>query len=85
MGQQWNVHGVNFKFRPVIVQGLSMDINISGPWMHNHNWDQLYGKNQVRIQGRNIDLQPKEDVSLALYAMEKVVVRTSSFQNEILH
>ena len=69
-----NVHGVNFKFRPVIVQGLSMDVNISGPWMHSHNWDQLYGKNQVRIQGRNVNLQPKEDVSLALYAMEKVVV-----------
>ena len=29
-----NVQGTTFKFRPVVVQGLSMDVNISGPWMH---------------------------------------------------
>ena len=45
-----------FKFRPVILEGLAMPINISGPFMKTHHIDQIHSRNALRIQGHEIPL-----------------------------
>ena len=45
-----------FKTRPVVIQGLSMPLNISGPFLKLHKIDQLHSKDSLRVQGRDIAL-----------------------------
>ena len=45
-----------FKFRPVVIKGLAMPINISGPFMKTHHIDQLHSQNALRVQGHLIPL-----------------------------
>ena len=45
-----------FKFKPVIVEGLSMPINISGPFLRRHNIDQLHSRDSLLIQSQLIPL-----------------------------
>ena len=45
-----------FKFKPVVIEGLSMPINISGPFMRKHQIDQLHSRNSLRIQTQIIPL-----------------------------
>ena len=45
-----------FKFKPVVVDGLSMHINISGPFLKRHNIDQLHSLNCLRLNGQDIPL-----------------------------
>ena len=47
---------VAFRFKPVIIKGLSMPINIGGPFLKKHNIDQLHIKNALRVQGQLIPL-----------------------------
>ena len=66
----------SFSFRPVVVEGLSMPVNISGPWMKAHGWDQLHSKNCIRAQGRNYALVRHQDARPAetpVYFMEDTV------------
>ena len=48
-----------FKFIPVLLEGLAMDINISGPWMQAHSWDHLHSKGCLKIQGHLVPLLKK--------------------------
>jgi transposase InsO family protein len=47
----------SFEFQPAVVEGMSMDVNISGPWMKAHKWDQLHSEDCVHIQGYKIPLR----------------------------
>ncbi len=31
--------GQTFPFKPAVVRGLDMSVNISGPWLQRHGWD----------------------------------------------
>ena len=48
--------GGPFRMRPVVIQGLAMDLNISGPWMKAHAWDQIHSQGAVRIRGHLVYL-----------------------------
>ena len=45
-----------FKIRPIIIQGLTMSFNISGPFLKKHNIDQLHSRQVLRVQGQEIKL-----------------------------
>ena len=49
-------HPFSYPFQPVVVEGLSMDINISGPFMKLHGWDQLHSEDCLKIRGRKVAL-----------------------------
>ena len=46
-----------FKFQPVVVQGLSMDVNIGGPFMKANRWDDLHSKGCIKIGDQEVPLQ----------------------------
>ena len=37
--------------RPIIVKGLTMAFNISGPFLKKHQIDQLHSKQAIQVQG----------------------------------
>jgi hypothetical protein len=45
-----------FSFRPVVLQGLGMNINISGPFLKEHSIDQLHSRDALRVQGHIVPL-----------------------------
>ena len=45
-----------FKFRPVVLEGLAMPINISGPFMKRHGIDQIHSRDSIKIQGQEMPL-----------------------------
>ena len=49
-------HPTRFKFKPVVVRGLAMNINICGPFLKRHHIDQLHSQNALSINGRLIPL-----------------------------
>ena len=62
-------HGI--KFRPYVLKGLSMPINISADFMETHRIDILHSQKAVRVRGKVIPLRDpttKDQVS----ALEKV-------------
>ncbi len=69
-----------FKFRPVVVAGLNMPLNISGPFLRRHQIDQVHSQDALRVQGRLVPLlehrhdpQERAQASLA-YVAEEVVI-----------
>lgn len=59
---QFAHHGTSFRLRPVVVEGLSMDMNISGPFLKANRIDQIHTKDSLRIQGKLIPLvSPKTE------------------------
>ena len=45
-----------FKVKPVVVRNLSMNINISGPFLRRHHIDQLHSKDCLKVQGHTVPL-----------------------------
>ena len=45
-----------FKFQPVVIKNLAMDINICGPFLRQHSIDQIHSQNALRIQGQLVQL-----------------------------
>jgi hypothetical protein len=48
--------GISFPFRPVVVQGLSMPLNLSGPFLQTHRIDQLHSRGCLEIRGTLVPL-----------------------------
>ena len=72
----------HYSFRPVVVDGLTMDVNLSGPWMKAHGWDQLHTKDCLAVQGRKYMLRKKDyfqSVVAPLYFAEDTPVPANSF------
>jgi hypothetical protein len=70
-----------FKCRPVILEGLSMPFNVSGPFVAQFGIDQLHSEGALLVQGRKSPLvasfNPSADVEQTvsyLYLVEKVIV-----------
>ena len=49
-------HRTKFRDRPVVLDGLSMSMNISGTFLQQHHIDQLHSKGMLRVQGHEIPL-----------------------------
>lgn len=49
-------HHTTFLTRPVVLNGLTMDFNISGPFLKKYHIDQLHSQDCLRVQGRSIPL-----------------------------
>jgi len=45
-----------YKTHPLVLQGLSMAINISGPFLQEHGIDQLHSKGSLRVKGKLVPL-----------------------------
>ena len=45
-----------FLTKPVVIEGLSMDVNISGPFLSEHGIDQIHSKGSIRVRGKLIRL-----------------------------
>jgi hypothetical protein len=70
-----------FKCRPVVLEGLSMPFNVSGPFLAQFGIDQLHSEGALLVQGRKIPLvallNPSVDLEQTvsnLYLIEKVTV-----------
>ena len=59
MKLQLGSHPRTIKFKPIIIDGLSMDFNISGPFLQNNAIDQLHSRNCLLLQGKEIPLLNK--------------------------
>lgn len=53
---RFEVDGTIFKVCPVVVEGLTMDMNLSGPFLKMHRIDQIHSQDSLKIQGRLIPL-----------------------------
>jgi hypothetical protein len=51
-----------FKFKPVVISGLAMPINISGPFLKTHKIDQLHSSDSLSYKGKTIPLLPAHTV-----------------------
>ena len=71
-----------FKFKPIVVKDLAMDINISGPFMAAHKWVHDYGNAQLIAQGRKIPLLATmgPPVCSQVYTTEDTVVEPWAFK-----
>ena len=49
-------HLTKYKERFVVVEGLRGLMNLSGPFLHKHKIDQLHSSNQLRVNGKLIDM-----------------------------
>ena len=70
-----------FKFLPIIVAGLSTDVNISGPFLKANKMDQLHSNDCLRVQGRNIKLTSSkklESPESKLYVRGKRIAKANS-------
>ena len=73
-----------FKTRPVVLDGLAMAFNISGPFLSKHSIDQLHSRGVLRVQGRTINLldnpRPRgsERVTDKVYVVQDTCVPPSS-------
>ena len=52
----------SFAFRPVIIEGLTMPCNISGPCMKEMKWDHYISKDALKINGHLVQLHPDLEV-----------------------
>jgi hypothetical protein len=71
------------KTRPVVVEGLSMPFNLSGPFLKQHKIDQIHSEDCICFQGHDVKLLKRRkgsytDVEAALsnvYVVKKTVVK----------
>ena len=71
----------SYNFTPVIIEDMAMDLNIAGPWMKLHKWDQIHTENAVRIHHHLLPLCPKHSVEAPrslLHVAEKTTVPGNS-------
>jgi len=57
-----------FTFRPLVVQGLNMELNLSGPTMRRLHMEHLHGKGLVKIQGQLTPCYTYQEVKQKLMA-----------------
>ena len=69
---QFGGHPSKFKIKPLVVEGLTMNVNISGPFMEKHCLDQIHSKRALKVNGRLIPLiRPESEEEIcAMQAVE---------------
>ena len=48
-----------FKFKPIIVDGMTMHVNIAGPFLKRHHIDQVHSRDCILVQGQEVKLYPE--------------------------
>jgi hypothetical protein len=75
-------HGCHFQDQPIVLDGLAMDFNLSGPFLCKHQINQLHDKRCLGIQGRQVPLLstltsvaviPPKDLSNHAYFADNVI------------
>ena len=62
--------GCSFTIRPMVVKGLSMKLNLCGPFLQKKGLNQIHGRNSVEYQGRTTQCahpQPAANAAAAVY------------------
>jgi hypothetical protein len=80
------------KTQPVVVEGLSMPLNLAGPFLKKHKLDQIHSQDCIRFQGHDVKLLKRRkgsytNVEAALsnvYLVEKSVVKPMQHANGTL-
>jgi hypothetical protein len=70
-----------YTFLPIIIDGLSMPINISGPWMLKHNWDHIHSKSCLLIDGQLVPMKRRDSLEVAdskVHFLDNVTCRANS-------
>ena len=67
-----------FKTRPVVLDGLAMAFNISGPFLRKHGIDQLHSQGVLRVQGKTIQLVENARPRASEQVTDKVYVVTDT-------
>jgi hypothetical protein len=79
-------HRHPFEFKPVVLEGLAMPHNISGPFLAEHDIDQLHSLKAIRVKGTTVKLlarpqhQHPEDFISTVYTLEDVTLAPFSQQ-----
>ena len=71
-------HQTKFKTRPVVLDGLAMAFNISGPFLRKHCIDQLHSQGVLRVQGKTIQLVENARPRASEQVTDKVYVVTDT-------
>ena len=68
---QFGGHPTLFRTRPLVIDGLSMNLNISGPFMAKAGLDQIHSRNALSVQGHLIPLL-KPGLNRTLASLQEV-------------
>ena len=77
---KFNGNDTFFSCQPVVLEGLSMPFNISGPFLKEHSIDQLHSQDALLVCGQKIPLlatqesRPAEVIASAVYVSKQTVV-----------
>ena len=80
-------HATKFRLRPVVIEDLSHDMNLAGPWLGRNGMTHDYQGNKLRVNGQDIPLHhgkgiaavPKATVSVSsVYVTDKVTIDPQS-------
>ena len=80
-------NGEVHEFWPAVIRGLTMPINISGPFLKENSWDQIHSENCLRINGRKVALTRHETAVNnvgRVYSVHKTHVRAGTYQSVIV-
>jgi hypothetical protein len=79
-------HQHPFEFKPVVLEGFAMPLNISGPFLAEHDIDQLHSLKAIQVKGMTVKLlarpqhQPTEDFISTVYTLEDAILAPFSQQ-----
>ena len=63
-----------FTFQPIVVSNLTMDVNLSGPWLKKHGWDQIHTQDCIRIGNSNIPLHRDAAPPMVAFLKDTVII-----------
>ncbi len=63
----------------VVIKGLSMDLNLSGPFMRSQGWDQIHSRGMLRVNGCDVPLTGKSPAWPCAYVNRKTLIPGRSF------
>ena len=63
-------HPTLFKTKPVVIQGLAMPFNISGPFLQQFGIDQIHSQSALKVQGRLVKMIGKNRNLQTISAIE---------------
>ena len=70
----------SYTFHPVVIRGLAMPINISGPFMRANSWDEIHSRNCLNIRGADVPLRASSKLwgqhdSFKVYALQALTIQ----------
>ena len=75
-----------FSLQPVVLEGLGMDLNLSGPYLKRHGIDQLHSEDAIRVKGTLVKLKaagsrrPAYEGASTVYTVNNITVEPFATQ-----